>query len=164
MRSHSQSIGWCLGLLVAVIASGAISPTPTFARDTNGAESGGAQANIGAAKKDAEAHLGELQLPPGATSFPFSHPAPAADWRALHLHWVRLSVSVRLDSSTCLSGGLFQASLKTSSAGSRLTRRQAPSGGSPAQMRSRASRKPGQLGLNGLQSPKSLGFDIWSST
>ena len=41
MRSHSQSIGWCLGLLVTVIASGlSVRPKPL-----HGTSSGGEQAN-----------------------------------------------------------------------------------------------------------------------
>ena len=69
MRSHSHRIGFCLGLLVTVIVSSLIGPSTALAREIRGTTSRGEQANIVAAAQDAESHLGQLQLPPDATSF-----------------------------------------------------------------------------------------------
>ena len=70
MRSLSLSIGLCLGLLVTLIVSVGIDPAQTLARVTSGTMNGAEQANVVAARQDAEAHLGQLLLPPGATSSP----------------------------------------------------------------------------------------------
>lgn len=70
MRRPSWSIGFCLGLVVALFVSGGIDPAQTLGSDTHGTMNGEEQANIVAARQDAEAHLGKLQLPQGSTSSP----------------------------------------------------------------------------------------------